>query len=45
MVDYLGNIWANSFLTICLAIGLGLTIIMKADLKRQKAVAEEQMKI
>lgn len=44
MVDNLGNIWANSFLTFCLTIGLILTLIMKADLKRQKAVKEEQIK-
>lgn len=44
MVDELGDIWANTFLSGCLAIGLVLTVIMKADLKRQKAVAEEQMK-
>lgn len=45
MVDSWGNLWANSFLTGCLAFGLFLTAIMKADLRRQKAVAEEQMKI
>lgn len=41
MVDELGNIWANSFLVACLMAGLILTIIMKADLKRQRAVAIE----
>lgn len=45
MVDEFGNMLANSFLTICLVVGLILTLLMKADLKRQKAVAEEQMKI
>lgn len=40
-----GDLWANLFLTGCLLVGLVLTAIMKADLKRQKAVAEEQMKI
>lgn len=39
-----GDLWANLFLTGCLAVGLVLTAIMKADLKRQKAVAEEQMR-
>lgn len=44
MVDYIGNLWANIFLTVCLAVGLVLTVLMKADLKRQRAVAEEQLK-
>lgn len=45
MVDELGTLWANTFLTICLAVGLVFTVVMKADLKRQKAVAEERMKV
>lgn len=44
MVDEYGDLWANAFLTTCLAVGLVLTIFIKADLKRQKAVAEEQMR-
>lgn len=45
MVDELGQLWANSFLTACLAVGFILTVVMKANLKRQQAVAEEQMKV
>lgn len=45
MVDKLGQLWANSFLTACLAVGFLLTMVMKANLKRQQAVAEEQMKL
>jgi hypothetical protein len=39
-----GDLWANLFLTACLVVGLVLTAIMRAELKRQKAVAEEQTK-
>jgi len=44
MVDGLGDLEANAFLTLCLAVGLVLTIMMKANLKRQQAVAEERLK-
>lgn len=40
-----GDLMANLFLSGFLTVGLVLTAIMKADLKRQKAVAEEQMKL
>lgn len=39
-----GDLWANIFLTACLVVGLFFTTIMRAELKRQKAVAEEQTK-
>lgn len=45
IVDKYGNVWANTFLTACLSIGLILTVVMKADLKRQKAVAEEALTV
>jgi len=41
---HMGDLWANLFLTGCLAIGLLLTVYMKANLKRQQAVVEEQRK-
>uniref|UniRef100_A0A6G1SHD3 Putative MFS-type transporter C09D4.1 n=1 Tax=Aceria tosichella TaxID=561515 RepID=A0A6G1SHD3_9ACAR len=34
-----GDLWANIFLSVCLVVGLLFTAIMRADLKRQKAVS------
>lgn len=42
MVDQLGDLPANAFLTVCLSAGLLLTIIMKANLRRQQAVKDQR---
>lgn len=41
IVDSNGNLIANIFLAVCLIIGLILTILMKENLRRQRAIAEE----